>query len=277
MKIFKATNTLDSYLPPLNYTDDKSTAEIMLVGGKKFTLSDFPNLKGIFKTGVGTDNLPFDEAALRNVSITLPSEATCNIIYEETAAFTCHLIMCGLYSQSGHWDTWTKLDRSALQNQQLLVVGNGRIGKRVTAKMKNFMVVETFDTLQDSSESFEQKVRRANCVTLHIPLTPETESLFNAERLAWLQDDALLVNTSRGPVVHEGALYAELKTGRLRAACDVFWDEPYSGILAKLPCDRFIKTPHIASTCREFTRGATEDFLKFLDGATKTFSKRSES
>jgi phosphoglycerate dehydrogenase-like enzyme len=270
MLIYKATNTLDAHLPTLHYTKDKATAEIMIVGGKKFSLTDFPKLKGIFKTGVGTDNIPFDEAAIRGIAIALPSEATCNIIYEETAAFTCHLILTGLYSQAGEWGTWMKVDRPALHSLRLLVVGNGRIGRRVAEKMKTFMDVDTFDLLQNAPESFEEKVRRADCVTLHVPLTPETVSLFNAERLAWLRDGTLLVNTARGPVIHEDALYAELASGRLRAACDVFWEEPYSGKLAELPRDRFIKTPHIASTCQEFIQGAAKDFLQFIENTANS-------
>src|SRR4030042_4541493 len=106
MLIYKATNTLDGYLPALQYTENKSEAIVMLVGGKKFTLADFPKLRGIFKTGIGTDNLLFDEAAARGVNIALPSEATCDIIYEETSAFTCHLILSGLYAGAGEWASW---------------------------------------------------------------------------------------------------------------------------------------------------------------------------
>lgn len=265
MLIYKATNTLDAYLPPFDYTNDKSEAEMMLVGGKKIVLSEFPRLKGIFKTGVGIDNLPFAEAAKRGVTIELPSEAVCNIVYEETASFACHLILAGLYSQVGEWDTWKKVDRPSLQHRCLLVVGNGRIGRRVAEKMEHFMSVETFDSAQDADESFEQKVRRADCVTLHVPLISETAALFNEERLSWLKDGALLVNTARGPVIDEAALYFELASGRIRAACDVFWEEPYSGKLTELSSDRFIRSPHVASTCQEFIQGAAVDFMRFLE------------
>lgn len=264
MLIYKATNTLEGYLPPLEYTEHLAAAEIMLVGGKKFKLDDFPKLKGVFKTGVGTDNLPFAEASAKGIDIELPSEATRDIIFEETAAFTCHLILKGLYAETGEWDTWSKADRQTLHQQKLLVVGMGRIGRRVADKMLTLMEVDTFDTAHNAFESFESKVRAADCVSLHIPLNEETRGLFNAERLAWLSNGALLVNTARGPVVDEDDLYAELSTGRLRAAMDVFWEEPYRGKLTELPVDRFIRTPHIASTCKEFIQGTADDFLKFL-------------
>lgn len=265
MLIYKATNTLDGYLPSLNYTEDKDQAEIILVGGKKFFLDDFPQLRGIFKTGVGTDNLPFEEAAARSVTITLPSEKTCDTIFEETASFTCHLILNGLYAGGGDWNRWEKVVRPTLHHQQLLVVGAGRVGQRVADKMRNFMKVDTYDSATDPLEDFETKVRRADCVTLHVPLTETTDALFNAERLTWLHDGALLVNTSRGQVIHEDSLYKELSTERLRAAIDVFWKEPYCGKLTELPADRFIRTPHIASTCKEFIQGTATDFLRFLE------------
>ncbi len=264
MLIYKATKTLDGYLPSLQYTEDKAQAEVLLVGGMKFAMADFPKLRGIFKTGVGTDNLPFEEAADNGVDIGLPSEDTRTVIYEETAAFACHLILNGLYCGYSSWESWKKIDRPTLHKRQLLVVGNGHIGKRVAAKMSSFMKVETFDSAQDPPEEFEPKVREADCVTLHIPLMPSTRDLFNVERLAWLKNGALLVNTSRGPIIHEDALYNELSSDRIRAAVDVFWEEPYRGKLTELPADRFIRTPHIASTCKEFIHGTASDFLQFM-------------
>ena len=86
----------------------------------------------------------------------------------------------------------------------------------------------------------------------------------NAEKLGWLKDGAALVNTARGAVVDEDALYRELASSRLRAAFDVFWKEPYRGRLLELPTDRFLVTPHVASTCREFVTGTAEDFRAFL-------------
>lgn len=265
MLIYKATSTLDSYLPDLEFTEDTREAEIILVGGKRFAFEDFPKLAGIFKTGVGTDNLPFDEAQDRGVEIALPSSKTCDFIFEETASFSCHLILRGLYTETGVWAKWKKHNRKALQSKRLLVVGAGRIGQRVADKMEAFLQVDTFDTATHSWAVFESKVRLADCVSIHVPLNAETKGLFNAVRLAWLPDGALLVNTARAPIVDENDLYAELSSGRLRAAVDVFWEEPYTGILTELPADRFIRTPHIASTCVEFVKGATDDFLQFLE------------
>ena len=265
MLVYRATNTLEGYLPPLHYTEEKTLAEVMLVGGKAIDLDEFPKLRGIFKTGVGTDNLPFAEAEKRGIKIALPSGATCDVIFEETAAFACHLILAGHYAGAGDWDRWHKVDRPQLATRRLLVIGVGRIGQRVIDKMKPFMQVDSFDSARDAPETLETKMRAAHCVSLHVPLSLETRNLLNAERLSWLPDGALVVNTARGPNIDEDALYAELNAGRLRAAIDVFWKEPYQGRLAELPQDRFIRTPHIASTCKEFVQGTAEDFVEFLN------------
>lgn len=265
MHIYKATNTLDGYLPELSYTTDKSLANVILVGGKKFDLSDFPKLIGIFKTGVGTDNLPFEKAREIGVKIALPSPATCGIIHDETAAFTCHLILSALYAGCGTWDDWKKEDRPLTRHRNLLVIGTGQIGGRVVEKMEKLVNVTTFDTATHPEEVLEEKIRAADCISLHIPLMPETTGYFDARRLGWMKDGAALVNTARGPIVDEDALFNELASGRLRAAFDVFWQEPYSGKLTDLPTDRFIRSPHIASTCDDFIQGAAKDFIAFLE------------
>ena len=96
MKVWSNTNTLDGYVDDLEFTDDKTSAEIALIGGKPIQLSEFPKLKGVFKTGVGTDNIPFKEAEERGVVVRLPSEATSNWIFAETADFACYLCLANV-------------------------------------------------------------------------------------------------------------------------------------------------------------------------------------
>jgi phosphoglycerate dehydrogenase-like enzyme len=263
MTIYKATNTLNKYLPNLEYTQNKSDAELLIVGGKKFDLADFPKVRGVFKTGVGTDNLPLEEAKRRGIEIRLPSEDTRDTIYEETAAFTCNLLLRGLYTNIGEWATWTKRDRCMLARQRLLVLGAGRIGGRVAHKMKSFMEVTTFDSATDDESLLPCLISEADAVTIHIPLTSETRHFMNSTRLSWIKTGALLVNTARGSIVDEDALFEEISKGRLRAAFDVFWDEPYSGKLLSFAPERFMATPHVASACREFLASCARDCLAF--------------
>jgi phosphoglycerate dehydrogenase-like enzyme len=266
MNIFKFTNTIDKYLDSskYNFTTDRSIADFILIGGQKFCIDDFPKLKGIFKTGVGTDNLPFEEALKKNVIIQLPSESTKDIIYKETSSYTCFLILKGMYSSVSQFDTWQKFNRNSLSSTNLLVIGNGNIGQRVVLKMSSFMNVMTYDPLENSESELLDLLTIADCVSLHMPLNPQTKSFFNKDKLSLLKNDCLLVNTSRGPLVDEDALYDELYSKRIKAAFDVFWSEPYNGRLIKISEKYFMKSPHIASTCNEFLKGLAEDFEHFL-------------
>ena len=73
-----------------------------------------------------------------------------------------------------------------------------------------------------------------------------------------MKDGAALINTARGPIVDEEALYAEIKLGRLKAAFDVFWKEPYNQKLKEFYPNFFYMTPHVASTCKGFLIGCRQ-------------------
>ena len=89
--------------------------------------------------------------------------------------------------------------------------------------------------------------------------------MFDAEKLSWMKDGATLVNTARAALVSEEDLFHELESGRLLAAFDVFWQEPYKGKLLDLTNERILISPHVASNCQEFLEATAEDFRSFLD------------
>lgn len=265
MKIWSNTKTLDGLIDDLDFTLEKSVAEVALIGGKPISLEEFPRLRGIFKTGVGRDNVPETEARKRSIPCGFPTGETCNIIFEETANFACHCVLRCLYAEIGDFDAWTKHDRPALGTRELLVLGTGNIGSRVVRKMEGFLKVSAFDALTHREGDLEPMVRRADCISLHLPLVSGTRGFFGKKKLGWMKNGAALVNTARGPVVDENDLFEELSTGRIRAAFDVFWEEPYRGKLTALPPDRFLVSPHVASTCREFLIATAADFRRFLN------------
>jgi phosphoglycerate dehydrogenase-like enzyme len=240
-------------------------ADVLLVGGKPISLEYFPKLKGIFKCGVGRDNIPEMEASLLGISCGFPSPSTASIIYEETANFACHLIFKSLYSNLGNFNSWGKIDRKSLSNTNVLIVGTGNIGTKVVQKLKNFVRISTFDMMSNTPSELKEMIKQADCITLHLPLTESTRDMFDAEKLNWMKDGTFLVNTARAAIVSENALYNELKNGRLFAAFDVFWQEPYKGKLLEIPKDRFIRSPHAASNCKEFLQATANDFRSFLD------------
>jgi phosphoglycerate dehydrogenase-like enzyme len=265
MQIWSNTKTLDDYVPEIQFTGDKDSAEVALVGGKPIDLREFPRLRGIFKTGVGRDNVPEREARTRGIRCEFPSASTAAIVYEETANFACHLILKCLYAEIGDFASWTKLDRPSLSSREVLIIGTGNIGGRVTNKMKAFAKISTFDLVSNRPAELEPLMRRADGVSLHIPLTENTRGFIDAQKLAWMKDGSALINTARAAIVSEDALFAELDSGRLRAAFDVFWQEPYKGRLMQLSPERFLVSPHVASTCREFIAATANDFRTFLN------------
>ncbi|WP_437187185.1 NAD(P)-dependent oxidoreductase [Planctomicrobium sp. SH668] len=263
MKVWSNTNTLDGYLDGVEFTKDKAVADVALIGGKPLDLVEFPALKGIFKTGVGTDNIPFEAAKARNVAIRLPSAETSDWIFEETANFACYLTLRLMYDSAGIFETWTKFPRTSIRNRTLLVVGAGNIGRRVRDKMSAFCNVITYDAAVDPANAMQERFAQADFISLHVPLIEQTKSLINAEKLSWMKPGAAIINTARGPVIDEQALFDSLVNGHIRAAIDVYWKEPYEGILKQIPSDRLLMTPHIASTCDEFLQGCAKDFLEF--------------
>ena len=263
MTYWKNTATLDKLVPDLLNTVDAAEAEIAVIGSKPIDLSAMPKLKGIFKCGVGTDNVPFEEAKERGVEICMPSEQTKRYIFEETANFAVYLVFRMLFNDIGKVDGWVKQSRGFLGNKKVLVIGQGNIGAHVTRKLAPSVDVLTFDVLQNSMDELQGLIAQADVISLHIPLMDATTGFIDAEKLSWIKDGAALVNTARGPVVDEDALYAEIKSGRLRAAFDVFWKEPYEGKLKQFHPERFLMSPHVSSNCENFLTGLASDFVAF--------------
>lgn len=264
MKIWTNTKTLNGLIDDLSTDAEPQDAEVALIGGKAISLDEFPRLRGIFKCGIGRDNVPEAECARRGIVCGFPSPETADIIYEETASFSCYLILSCIYAEIGDFSTWTKVKRASLSKREVLIIGTGNIGSRVAARMEKLCCVVTYDITENSPDELEPLMRRADCVSLNVPLNDQTKGIIDREKLGWMKDGASLVNTARAAVVSEEALFDELVSGRLRAAFDVFWQEPYRGRLLSLPPDRFIVTPHVASNCREFILGTADDFRAFL-------------
>ena len=135
-----------------------------------------------------------------------------------------------------------------LEGKELLVVGPGRIGRRVAELAVAHGAVVTFAGRDDDLHA---ALGGADVVSLHCPLTPETRHLVDTDALAAMKPTSVLVNTSRGPVVDERALVAALERGALAgAALDVFEHEP---VVREelLTMENVVLTPHIASATRE--------------------------
>jgi phosphoglycerate dehydrogenase-like enzyme len=264
MLIWKNTSLLDEYLGDLEFTGEKSKAKIAVLGSKTIDPDEFPSLKGVYRAGIGVDNVPIADLRRRNIKLGFPSERTAELICEETAAFTCFLILRMLYHKVFSADFSSS--RKMLSEQKLLVIGNGKIGKRVVHKMRAFLIVTTYDLLQNEFGDLHPFIANADCISLHIPLTKDNFNFFDQEKLAWMKEGAILINTSRGNIVSEDALFDEISQKRIKAAFDVFWTKPYNGKLKQFHPDYFLMTPHIAGKSDSGIRGTAEDLKLFLKG-----------
>lgn len=202
-----------------------------------------PRLRIISRVGVGLDNVDLLAARLRNLAVAYTPEAPCDAVAE----ITLGLMLClarGIHQANtlAHAGQWERILGWRLGDLTIGVVGVGRIGKKVIHLLTGFGSSVLVNDLTPSNllhdvewVDKETLYRRADIVTLHVPLTPQTRGLVGATELALMKPSAALVNTSRGEVVDEASLARALRAMRLRAAAiDVFCDEPYNGELARL-------------------------------------------
>jgi lactate dehydrogenase-like 2-hydroxyacid dehydrogenase len=222
-----------------------------------------PGLKVVSNHAVGFDNIVVPDATARGI----PVGNTPGILTDATADFAFALLMTAArrvveaerYLRAGKWVTWgpSTLLGLDMAGKTLGLVGFGRIGRAVARRASGFdMRVIYYDPqaapapeLNAASVStLDELLRESDFVSLHTPLTPETRHLVNADFLAKMKPSALLVNTSRGGVVDQQALYHALKAKRIfAAALDVTDPEPLPLDSPLLTLENCLVTPHIAS------------------------------
>jgi len=147
-----------------------------------------------------------------------------------------------------------------LYGKTLGIIGLGTIGKTLVKLVKGFdFKIMAFDMFHDDKFAKEHEVNycdigtlltQSDIVSIHLNLTSETNTLMNKERIAALKPGCIFINTSRGEIINEDALYVALKEKHIfGAGLDVFREEPYSGPLLEL--NNVILTPHIGSYAKE--------------------------
>ena len=238
-------------------------------------LDALPSLRVVANYAVGYDNIDVDAAAERGVVVTntpdVLTEATADLAWALLLA-ACRRLREGLdVARSGAWQGWRpdQLLGMGLREKTLGILGAGRIGSAVARRAPAFGM-EVLYWSRSRSEALEREVgaRRAesleaalaasDVLSVHLPLTGETEGLLGAGELARMPPDAVLVNTARGGIVDAGALVGALRDGPLAAAgLDVYPDEPdVPAALRELP-NAFV-LPHLGSATREARRGMWE-------------------
>jgi glyoxylate reductase len=241
----------------LSLLTDRVDGELMDVAG--------PALKVISNFAVGYDNVDVPAATARGI----PVGNTPGVLTETTADMAFALLMAAArrivegaaYVQAGKWRTWGPrlFLGHDVYGATLGIVGMGRIGQAVARRAIGFdMRILYFDPYCDESKALpvemglrcqlDNLLSEADFVSLHVPLTDDTRHMIGVEALSKMKPTAVLVNTSRGPVVDSDALYDALKGGTIAyAALDVTDPEPLPGDHKLLTLPNCLVVPHIAS------------------------------
>jgi glyoxylate reductase len=227
-----------------------------------------PQLKVVSNYAVGFDNIVVPEATARGVAIgNTPgalTETTADLAFALLMATARRVAEGDRYVRAGRWKTWGPLLLlgTDVWGATIGIVGFGRIGQAVARRARGFnMRVLFYDVIDPPAEvvaeigaervSLERIFAESDFVSLHTNLTAETRHLVNEERLRSMKPTAVLVNTSRGPVVDQKALYRALSEGWILAAgLDVTDPEPMPVDEPLLTLENALVVPHIASASR---------------------------
>jgi glyoxylate reductase len=228
-----------------------------------------PRLRVVSNVAVGYDNIDLEGARRRGVWVTntpdVLTEATADLAFALILAVTRRLVEADAYLRAGRFDGWSLdlLLGSGLQGRTLGIVGYGRIGRAVARRAIAFGLRVVFhDPRPDEDPDppaealpLDELVASCDILSLHCPLTAETQHLLDEPRLARMRRGSYVINTARGPLVDEAALCRALESGRLAGAgLDVFEEEPrvHPGLL---PRSDVVLLPHVGSATRQ-TRAA---------------------
>ena len=233
-----------------------------------------PQLRVVSNFAVGHDNVDLRSAASRGVKIGNTPDVLTQAVAEHTLALVLavarRIVEGDRIVRERRFRRWgpSFLLGMELHGKSLLVVGLGRIGNAVARIARDGfgMQVETVGR----GDGLRTALTRADVVSLHVPLTPETHHLIGAAELDAMKAEAILVNTARGPVVDEAALVEALRDEKIAGAgLDVYEHEPeLAPGLVEL--DNVVFAPHTASATREartaMSRLAAENVIAALEG-----------
>lgn len=264
----------------LSELSEKIDGEIMDSAG--------PQLKIIANYAVGYDNINLKDAEARKILITNTPDVLTDAVADHAFALMLaaarRVVESDRFSRAGKYKGWEPflLLGQDVYGKTLGIVGLGRIGSALARRAaKGFgMKVVYFDRgkanedldkeLGSHAVSMDELLKTSDFISLHVPLTPETKHLISTPQLELMKKTAVLVNTSRGPVVDESALLQALKKGDIFAAgIDVWENEPnLTPGLADL--ENVVITPHTASATVEarnnMSQVAAENIIAALKG-----------
>lgn len=270
---------------------------IILRSATKLKAKDFealPQLKGVIRAGVGIDNVDLEAAKQKGVYVWNAPTGNFLATAEHAIALTFSILRAIPFSHSAsRTGGWAKKDASSkgrqIQGAYLGLYGCGNIGSRVVKIAKAAgMQVGVYDPyLKAAPEgaeliSADELLKKADVITIHTPMTPETKGFFNYTRLKQMKKDSYIVNAARGGIIVEADLLKALEEGHIAGAgLDVFEVEPFSfenaTTKALLEHPHVVATPHIAASTREAQAAVGMECVEKLAQIAQAVADKNES
>lgn len=269
------------------HINDDINGEIMDAAGD--------SLKIIGQFGVGYDNVDVDAASQRNIAVA----NTPGVLTETTASFAFTLMQsaarriaeCDRFVRDGKWKYFEPLDLLGfdLSSSVLGIIGFGRIGSYLAkiASENNIKVLyfnrsnpkETYGA--EKIDTMKELLEKSDVVSIHCPLTPETNNLISKKELSYMKKNSTLINTARGPIVNLDDLYQSLSKNEIAyAALDVTDPEPINMDHPILHLSNLTILPHIASatveTRRKMSKMTVDNIIEGLNSKLPTYCVNSE-
>jgi D-3-phosphoglycerate dehydrogenase len=256
-----------------------------------------PSLKIIAKHGVGVDNIDVAAATARRIPVTTTPRANSISVAEHILSMMLNLAnrVCAADAdlKAGRFTSRENYVGVELHEKTFGVVGLGRIGTEVARMAHDGLAMRIcfYDPMVSAgrggidyysrASTLPELLQQADFVALCLPLTADTTGLIGAEELSMMKPTAFLVNTARGGLVDEQALYEALSSGNLAgAAADAFVHEPVPSSHPLLSLDNFIATPHVGGATREAMKRMSidmaDEILRVLRGDRPQFAVNPE-
>jgi len=277
--------------PPETVTERAAGAEVVLTNKaivSRDSIERLPDLKYVGLLATGYNVVDVAAATERNIVVTnVPAYGTRSVaqfVFAHVLALAHHVDHHTRAVREGRWTnakdfTFWDYPQVELADLTIGIIGFGRIGRATAQLALAFgMNVLACDTVQPAEVpeginmvDLETVFRKSDVVSLHCPLTPQTQNLVNATRLSWMKPSAILINASRGPLVDERALADALKSGRIAGAgVDVLSTEPPAADNPLFSASNCRITPHIAwattAARKRLLSIALENVKAFLEG-----------
>lgn len=271
-------NETDRYLTGSELVEFLAEADAALIGRDLIStqlLQLLPKLKVISKYGVGLDNLDLQALSQAKVEVRWSSGTNKRCVAELTLGFMlglCHNMLLG--SEEIKNGIWNRDGGQQVSEKFIGIIGCGNVGQELVRLLQPFQCQIGVCDIADRSEfcqeygavemGFEELIEKADILTLHVPLTEDTNNFINKRVLDKMKRSAFLINTCRGKVVPQGDLHRALIAGDIAGAgLDVFWEEPPTdNEFLQLP--NLMVTPHIGGNAREAVSAMGKAAIKNL-------------